>query len=250
MNYEFPILSNPPIAVAICQIKFPFGSIPLGDFMKFDMQIKNKYPIRVDNINAEIGVPDKIKLGENPFTGISKARINAHDYRTKEQDFRFHISEDSLLISDEQPYTSWMDFKNKIISILKVYTDLLNGKNIDRVSLRFINRFSFDSFEDPSEYFNILISTSNGHNFDYDVLKYGFRLNMAVPQTDIISIINHNLETSPSQKFIYTLDIDVLDHTQLVFNLETIESRLDKLRVILSGIFFNNITDKTLALCN
>lgn len=250
MDRTFPILANPPIAVAICQIKFSVGSIPLDGFMNFDAQIKRRYPIRVDNINAEIGVPSEIKLGENPFTGTSRARINAHDYRTKEQDLKFHISEDSIILSDEQPYTSWANFKEKISFILNTYSEILEGKNIERVSIRFINRFVFDTFNDPSEYFNILISTSDGHDFDYDVIKYGFRLTMSIPETNIISIVNHNLETSPSQKYIYTLDIDVLDHAQLVFNKDTIEAQLDKLNSILTGIFFNNVTDKTTELCS
>ena len=250
MDKAFPILANPPIVVAICQIKFPVGSIPLDGFMKFDAQIKRRYPIRVDNINAEIGVPNEIKLGENPFTGTSRARINAHDYRTKEQDLKFHLSEDSIIVSDEQPYTSWNNFKEKILFVLNTYSELLEGKNIERASIRFINRFIFDTFDDPSDYFNILISTSEGHDFDYDVVKYGFRLAMAIPDSDISSIVNHNLESSPSQKYIYTLDIDVLDHTQLVFNKDTIEAQLDNLNSILTGIFFNNVTDKTTELCN
>lgn len=250
MNNQPPILAHPPIAVAICQIKFTTGTIPLDGFLKFDAQIKNRYPIRVDNINAEIGVPNEIKLGENPFMGTSKARINAHDYRTKEQDLKFHISEDSIVISDEQPYTCWGDFKAKISFILKTYSELLEGCTIDRVSIRFINRFTFDTFDDPSEYFNILISTAQGHDFDYDVIKYGFRLTMSVPGSDIISIVNHNLEPSPTQKYVYTLDIDVLDHAQLVYNYDTIETQLDRLNTILTGIFFNNITDKTKELCN
>lgn len=73
---------------------------------------------------------------------------------------------------------------------------------------------------------------------------------MAIPDSDISSIVNHNLESSPSQKYIYTLDIDVLDHTQLVFNKDTIEAQLDNLNSILTGIFFNNVTDKTTELCN
>lgn len=250
MDKRYPILANPPIAVAICQIKYQAGSVPLDGFLKFDAQIKRKFPIRVDNINAEIGVPSEIKLGENPFTGTSKARINAHDYRTKEQDVKLHISEDSIVISDEQPYTGWDNFKKEIVYILDLYSELLDGKDIERVSIRFINRFVFDSFDDPSKYFNILISTSEGHDFDYDLLKYGFRLTMSIPDTNIISIVNHNLETSPSQKYIYTLDIDVLDHSQLVFNRDTLENQLDKLNSILTGIFFNNVTDKTIELCN
>lgn len=250
MDRKYPLLANPPIAVAICQIKFPIGSIPLDGFMNYDAQIKRKYPIRVDNINAEIGVPNEIKLGEYPFTGTSRARINAHDYRTKEQDLKFHISEDSIIITDEQQYSSWDNFKEKINFILNIYSEILEGKNIERVSIRFINRFVFSTFNDPSEYFNILISTSDGHDFDYDVMKYGFRLTMAIPNSDIVSIVNHNLEPSPSQKYIYTLDIDVLDHAQLVYNKDTIETQLDNLNSILTGIFFNNVTDKTTELCS
>ena len=250
MERKFPLLAHPPIVVAICQIKFSPGTVPLETFLGYDAQIKHRYPIRVGNVNAEIGVPSELRLGENQFTGMSRAKINSYDYRTKEQDLKFVVSEESLVLTDEQPYESWEHFKEKISYILGVYSEVLEGKNIERVSIRFINRFVFDTFENPADYFNILISTSGGHGFDYDVMKYGFRLTMSIPNTDIVSIVNHNLEPSPSQKYVYTLDIDVLDHAQLVFHRETIESQLDKLSKILTGIFFNNITKKTQELCN
>ncbi|MGM9847452.1 MAG: TIGR04255 family protein [Muribaculaceae bacterium] len=250
MDKKFPLLANPPIVVAICQIKFPLGSIPLDGFKQYEEKIQRRFPIRVDNINAKIDVPKEIKLGENPFNATSIARINAYDYRNKEQNIRLHISEDSIIITDEQKYSSWDNFKEKIQFILNTYSELLEGKNIERVSIRFINRFIFDTFEDPSKYFNIIISTSDGHDFDYDVMKYGFRFTMSIPDSDIISLVNHNLETSPSQKYVYTLDIDVLDHAQLVFYKDTIEAQLDRLNSILTGIFFNNVTEKTLELCN
>ena len=73
---------------------------------------------------------------------------------------------------------------------------------------------------------------------------------MDVPQTDIYTIVNHNVENASQGKYLYTLDIDVLDKQKLVFDIDTISDSLENLRNIRNKIFFDTITDKTIELCN
>lgn len=51
-------------------------------------------------------------------------------------------------------------------------------------------------------------------------------------------------------KYIYTLDIDVLDKQKLIYNIATIGESLENLRQIKNKVFFDAITDKTIQLCN
>ena len=114
----------------------------------------------------------------------------------------------------------------------------------------FINRFTFDNFDTPQEYFKTLISSVENNRLPYPLRQYGFRLNMGVPDTDIYAIVNQNIENITTNKFIYTFDIDVLDRQRLIFNVSTIIENLETLRNVKNEIFFNNLTQKTLDLCN
>ncbi len=73
---------------------------------------------------------------------------------------------------------------------------------------------------------------------------------MDIPETDIYSIVNQNVVNERANSFIYTFDIDVLDRQRLVFNQETLAENIETLREVKNEIFFGNITQKTLDLCN
>ena len=48
----------------------------------------------------------------------------------------------------------------------------------------------------------------------------------------------------------YIFDIDVLELTNLLFDKNLISDKLEKLREIKNKLFFNNLTQKTIDLCN
>ena len=124
----------------------------------------------------------------------------------------------------------------------------LENAEIQRTSIRFVNRFIFNEFDDPKSYFNALITSADG-NSSYPLRQYGFRMLMDIPDTDIYSIVNHNVE-NVQDKFFYTFDIDVLDRQTLVFDIDTIRNSFEHLRSIKNTIFFDTLTEKTLQLCN
>ena len=80
--------------------------------------------------------------------------------------------------------------------------------------------------------------------------QYGFRLVTDIPDTDIYSLVNQSIEVIPANKCMYTFDIDVLDKQHLFFDINTICENIEILREVKNRIFFNNLTQKTLDLCN
>ena len=62
---------------------------------------------------------------------------------------------------------------------------------------------------------------------------------------EIIQKILKELQTP-----IYIFDIDVLDRNNIVFDIGTIDETLERLRDIKNNIFFGNLTNKILELCN
>jgi uncharacterized protein (TIGR04255 family) len=124
---------------------------------------------------------------------------------------------------------------------------------VKRISIRFINRFNFDfeEFSNPTDYFKTFISTSETEKQPLPLNSFGFRLTHQIPadNDDIYAIVNHKLEKTPN-KFLYFFDIDVLERVNLIYDQTVLLEKLERLREIKNEIFFNNLTDKTLSLCN
>ena len=132
---------------------------------------------------------------------------------------------------------------------LGILERVFGQSEIQRTSIRFINRFTFNDFDRPEDYINTFISAA-GDSQPYPLRQYGFRLLMDVPDSDTYSIVNHNVERVLDGNFLYTFDIDVLNNQKLLFSLDSIDNNFDNLRKIKNNIFFNTLTEKTLSLCN
>lgn len=244
-------LNNPPVVVALFQLKYNPAGIKLNDFLKYDVQLKHSFPIRKNNIQVGIDFGGtSIPLGVSKISGTSDAKIGSYIYSSVDQKIKFEISEDSITYIDERPYKDWVNFKESTINCLSILTELLSCIEVVRTSIRFINRFTFDNFDNPQDYFKTLISSTEDTQLPFPLRQYGFRLFMDVPGTDIYSIVNQNIENVLSNTFIYTFDIDVLDRQHLIFDKETLVEHMENLRGVKNDIFFGNITQKTIDLCN
>jgi len=248
---NWTILNRPPVVVALIQIKYNTLNVKLNDFLTFDTTLRHDFPIRRDNIQVGIDLGNSsIPIGVSKISGTSDAKVGSYVYSSVDQKIKLEISENSISYYDEHPYMGWDIFKENALKAFMIMSDVLNKIEINRTSIRFINRFSFDHFDNPQEYFNTLISSSGDTVLPYPLLQYGFRLLMDIPNTDIYSIVNQNVETVLSNSYIYTFDIDVLDKQNLLFDKETLSLILENLREVKNEIFFNNVTQKTLDLCN
>ena len=131
---------------------------------------------------------------------------------------------------------------------LGYFSKALNAHTIKRTSIRFINRFALDEFNNPIDYFKTTISTSEDGAVPYPVSQYAFNMMVPVNQ-NVYSIVKQEFNKI-SDKNNYIFDIDVLDQSNLVFDINTISEVLVNLRQVKNKIFFGNITDKLIELCN
>lgn len=251
MNNDWPNIKKPPVAIALFQLKFNPQRIALSDFNKYDLQLKHVFPNRRENIHVGIELGgSNIPLGESKVTGKSDAKVASYIYFTVDQRLKIELSEGTITLIDERPYIGWDNFKHTALSTISILSDLLNDVEITRTSIRFINRFVFPEFDTPQKYFNILITSNNEQNLPYPIRQYGFRFVQEVPDTDIHSIVNHNIENTNPRNFLYTFDIDVLDRQNIVFDKDTLSLVMEGLRNVKNNIFFSSITNETINLCN
>ena len=248
---KWETLKNPPVVAALFQMKYVANKLELTKFQSYDAQLKHHLPIRNDNGHVGINFGASIPFGTSKTTVTTDAQIQSYTYFSADQKSRLEISTDTITFIDEHKYSGWAQFIEMTKYCLSIISEVLSGNcEVNRTSIRFINRFTFNNFDNPQDYFHTLISSAENNQLPYPLHQYGFRLFMDIPDTDIYSIVNQNIEIIPTNKYSYTFDIDVLDRQHLIFNVNTIVENMETLRDIKNEIFFNNLTQKTKDLCN
>lgn len=250
---QWQTLNNPPVVVAMFQLKFKMDNVQLEDFSKFETILRRDLSERSENFQASISIPNttSIPLGKSQILGETNARRIGYEYFSKEQKRKLSISEGAITYIDETPYHGWEIFKGEILKYMKVLTPVLREVTVERTSIRFINQFKFDhdQFDAPEEYFNTLVTTKSEEGmFSNPVLKYGFQVSLEMGES-VISHVKQQAEKL-SDNIMYTFDIDVLDYHNLIYNVDSIDATLESLRNYKNDIFFNNLTPKTLERCN
>lgn len=249
MKQAWPSLAKPPVVTAIFQLKFDNGSVKVEDYLKYDNVLKRDFPLRSENIESSLslGPATKIPLGKAQVSGVTNTRRTGYVYFTTDQKEKFSLSECDITYTTEKPYEGWEMFKEKVRKMLKTLEPIMENVTVRRTSIRFINQFKFDEFDDPTVYFNSQVFSTDGA-MPYPLMKYGFRLTYDIEE-GIYAIVNQNAEHLP-EKFVYIFDIDVLNRNNLLFELNTLDETIEDLREIKNKIFFENVTKKTLETCN
>lgn len=79
-------LNNPPVVVALFQMKYNAMSIKLNEFLEFDTRLKHKLPVRKENIQVGINIEgSSIPLGISKISGTSDAKIGSYLYSSVDQ---------------------------------------------------------------------------------------------------------------------------------------------------------------------
>jgi uncharacterized protein (TIGR04255 family) len=249
MQSDWPVLKSPPVILAIFQLKFTHAdSGELSRMIENDRNIRKMFPLRKDNFHSNIGVQGTPAPGISMLKAKADTKITAYAYFTPDQKRKLIIEQESVTFANEDLYYGWDSFKKDVMDCLELLAGQLDDCIVKRTSIRFVNKFSLDSFADPLDYFSKTISTDSEAN--YPLVKYAFRLNVQVPKTDIAAIINHALEPNSVNNLDYYFDIDVLDHRQVKFDLSLTSKQMEQIRAVKNNIFFDTVKQKTIDLCN
>ena len=249
MTNEWPILAKPPVDVALFQLKYDIGNSSLNDFTRIEAGLLKDFPIKRENYSAEVNFPStKFPLGISQVTGTSKTKVSGFLYMSADQKSRIELNEGTFTLIEEHPYKDWTTFSQSVNKYLEILRPAFDNLIVTRISIRFINRFVFDSFENPLDYFKTTVSVSEPKAVPYPVSKYAF--NLMIPIDDATySIVKQDFD-KVSDRVNYIFDIDVLKRSNLVFEIGTIMTVLSELRTIKNNLFFGNVTTKLIESCN
>ena len=251
MKKDWPKLAKPPVVTAIFQMKYDREVVNVEEFLKYDSILRRSFPQRNESIESSLSFSPstKIPLGKAQVSGVTNTRRTGYVYFTTDQKEKLALSETDITYTSEKSYEGWEAFKDTVLKFLNVVQPVMQNVSVRRTSIRFINQFNFEEFDDPTTYFNTQITMlQKDGNQLYPLMKYGYRLTYDVKE-GVYSIVNQSVEHLPD-KFVYIFDIDVLNRNNLMFEINLVSDILEDLRSIKNEIFFGNVTEKTLELCN
>ena len=246
---NWPSLKKPPVVTAIFQLLYKRDEGRLEDFLQYDKGLRDLgFICRTDNLEANVDV-DKldIPIGTSRISATTNTKLTNYIYYSEDRKLKLTIGLNKITLVDETNYIGWDNYKTKVLNILKLLSPILINILVERTSIRFINQFSFADFTNPMDYFKTIISAEEGA-VPYPVAKYAFRTNLIISE-DTHSVVNHLLDRT-SDTLIYIFDIDVLCREKTPFDVPKIGSQMESLREAKNNIFFSNVTDKLIALCN
>jgi len=235
-------LDNPPVVLAVMEIKFQLKSdIDISFLKKNDSKILTDYPKRTDNFTGNINLPV-------PSDGISTAQVSSkqigYTYLNKSKSKKIVISKENSIFAIEGKYPGWDDFKKEGINIIENFKQVLDLSLITRVSIRFINKLILTNSNRPEDYFNTLITAREGTT-ENSVNSYYIKYTTHKPNSKIRTNVIQSLEENKEDKYSFVFDIDVLCHNNIEYSDLKLDEKLEEIRDIKNSIFFKNLTKKT-----
>ena len=205
---------NAPIREAVCEFRFtPDSPWDIAIPGLFYGALKDEFPKRVYTQEA---IPTTLTVGPQIALQGVQAIQTANELRfwRESDDGVIRLAPHSLSISHYKPYRSWVQFHSVIMQVLNVYLEIANPTGLQRIGLRYINEFQFDS-NDPTA--NTTFETDEF--FDLGP-KIGDRLIQPLSgflvgiqylfddQRDSLRIQMQPTRSETPDKFIITLDLD------------------------------------------
>jgi uncharacterized protein (TIGR04255 family) len=179
--------NDPPIIEALCAFLFaPDKEYPYDDTVPgtFYNEIKEEFPIKrqINALNVTVPLMHPESQREQPHK-IQMASVM--QFFTKDNSPIIQINPNILTINITKPYLGWEYFKPLIIKNFNIYKKITRPKGLNRIDLRYINKFSFDGLIELDDYFNYHPSIPKELPQNLET----FQINAVIPSSEINRLV-------------------------------------------------------------
>lgn len=243
---RFETLSKAPIVEAVIEVRCK-PTVPWeANFVTSETKPELRdYPNVASQDEFQQGV--KFEPGKPPETSQSAAWKGLR-FQSEDQKQIVQFNKDGFLFSRLKPYENWEKFSNEAFRLMAIYQRIAKPKELTRVGLRFINRFSLPPQEAEFEqYVETPPLPPKGLNLPFfgflhhETLaipghRYGINLirTIQVPQDQL------------TQGLAIILDIDVFTLDNTITELDGLQNRLGEMRWLKNKVFFGSVTPKAI----
>jgi uncharacterized protein (TIGR04255 family) len=132
------IYKNPPLIEAICEIRFtPDPHWDMTIFGKFYEKIADQFPERQQQVQLQAQFPPN-----SMESAISEVEPRMRFTRS-DKSALVQLAPQRLIVNQLAPYISWEAFRSSILNVLTTYRSIAESSIVERIGLRYINRFAF-----------------------------------------------------------------------------------------------------------
>lgn len=222
-------ISPCPIEEAIIEVRFEPSSPEDAVFGIIYSYLKEKYS-RVESLSI-LDLPEKIRKGDQNL------RYKPY-HRLAYQNYILQIGPRVLSVAVKKEYPGWENFYNHIKWVLQQVKKAEIISSIERNSLRYINLFDIDIFENID--LNVTLN-----NKRFNTSKTYFQTQISKHESRIVLQISNNI-LSENEKNKSIIDVDVIADNPKQDFISNNKVILDKLHTQEKEIFFPLLTKEFL----
>ena len=244
LEEDFPLLPHAPITEAVVGVNSRTSAL-FGEATVL-AQLKSKlpeYPKKEAHKNKQatvLIVPEGQPTQTITDLGFTGVRIFSEDGKQIAM-----FGKENFSFSRLQPYESWERFHAEALRLWRIYCDLGERKEVQRLGLRFINQIHVPSPRfDLSDY--LVTAPKDVPNLPLDFTGFFHNDTLAVPGHPYGVNVIRTVQPSTTGAVII-FDIDVFREPFSLPDLD-LEISLAEMRWLKNKLFFGSITDKALSL--
>ncbi len=161
--------------------------------------------------------------------------------RIQWKEYFFLIGDRNLAVACKIPYPGWAKFKNAIMQVAKILSELQIIENVQRYSLKYVDLIPFSNLKEQVSSVNLHIKLG-----DHVLEKEIFQLRLEIPQNEFITavqILSAALVTTLDQTTKQGLIVDIdtirnLDNQHFSEFIRDLENNLDTIHQKSKEVFF------------
>lgn len=242
INQAFAHLDHSPIVEAI----FYWQSRSNKDWATPDLRLEIQkrlpdYPNIREEKNLEIGISQSLDDTETPLQTSKKVFMGLR-LQSKEEPHIALFRPDGFTFSRLRPYEEWKSFETEAIRLWRVYRELAEPSEIQRLGVRFINQIPLS----PSNGLGQILRDAPKRIDDLPLKNFFYQSTLSVDAENLeIGII----KTMPQDTGIgqnaasFYLDIEVYSTQPVSVGEDSLIALLPRLKYYKNKVFFDLLTD-------
>jgi uncharacterized protein (TIGR04255 family) len=246
LTESFPPLSRAPIVEAVIGITARAESAWEEDAIA--KQFKQRLP-DYSNVQSHREVRHELKVAADAQPEQTVHDMGWHGLRCESVDKLLiaQFNRDGFSFSRLKPYQTWGQFHQEGLRLWKLYNEIAQPSEIQRIGLRFINRIEF--LQDKVELEDFLENPPKPpRGMEVPFAGFLHHNTLSIPGGYSINVIQTIQPPQEANAFWgVILDVDV-STTEPIVKQDLIEQHLTKMRWLKNKVFFGSITPKTMEL--
>lgn len=253
IDESFPHLSHAPIIEAVIDIRISGNELLEENTLKFQREPKLvNYQFwdsqREIQFNLQHVVGPKESMPPPPI--IQDLGWKGLRFRSEDRKQIVQFNKNGFTFSRLDPYQSWEALYSEASRLWEEYVVLVKPFMINRIGVRYINRFQLPLGEGRFEDY-LKPSPEPPKNLDLPFMNFLHQDTLIVPDHPYAINIVRTVQPSPDPNTMavtLVLDIDAFTLPGFEFDNELLERKLFEIRWLKNKAFFGSITDKAMNL--